>query len=83
MVEIQSRLVELGYLSGEPGGLYDRATERAVESFQNMNGILENGVATPQTVGLMTSDLAKPYVPPPDEDDTSEAADGDSGEPNP
>src|SRR5690606_20584461 len=41
--QLQSALVELGYLDGEPDGVFGRATEAAVEEWQEDLGIPETG----------------------------------------
>ena len=42
MVEIQSRLKELGYYNGAVNGVYDDATVVAIKEFQSDNGIYVN-----------------------------------------
>ena len=43
MIEIQTRLKELGYYSGAINGVYDNATVVAIKNFQSDHGIYESG----------------------------------------
>ncbi len=47
---MQRKLRELGYFSGEPDGAFSEATQRAVESFQMVNGLPITGVADGATL---------------------------------
>ncbi len=60
--ELQSRLVELGYLEGEPTGIYDEKTEEAVRLFQQWNGLMETGMADEITWKALFSEDAASYV---------------------
>ena len=56
---IQQRLVELGYSSDEPDGIYGSGTEKAIAEFQQNNGLEVTGNATPRTQDALFSDSAK------------------------
>ncbi len=43
MIEVQTRLKELGYYSGAINGVYDNATVVAIKNFQSDHGIYESG----------------------------------------
>lgn len=47
--ELQGWLINLGYMSGTPSGTYDKATEKAVESFQRDEGLTVDGIAGAKT----------------------------------
>ena len=46
---LQARLIELGYLTGEADGIYGKATETAVREFQLRNGLKVDGKAGLET----------------------------------
>ena len=48
---LQNRLIELGFLSGNASGEYDQTTVDAVKAFQRSSGIPADGVAGPETLG--------------------------------
>ena len=50
---IQSRLIELGYLTGSVSGTYDNATVKAVKAFQKKNGLTQDGVCGSDTQALL------------------------------
>lgn len=55
---IQTRLINWGYLSGTADGIYGSKTEEAVKKFQRKNGLTPDGIAGPATlakIGLPTS----------------------------
>ena len=56
---IQERLIALGYLEGEATGVFDKDTEAALLAFQDMNGLLETGMADAITLGVLFSESAK------------------------
>ena len=57
---LQSRLIELGYLSGKVTGEYDAATRAAVLAFQkSYKELWDDGVAGPQTLKLLYSKNAR------------------------
>lgn len=58
---VQTRLVELKYLSSA-SGTYDSATQTAVKRFQKLHGLSQDGVAGPNTFNLLFSTMALPYT---------------------
>ena len=56
---IQTRLKELGYMSINATGYFGEATEKAVTSFQQVNGLSETGVVDKTTYNLLMSTKAK------------------------
>ena len=48
VLDLQKRLVELGYLSGKADGAYGEKTQTAVSKAQKDFGMEENGTATPE-----------------------------------
>ena len=59
MVEIQTRLKELGYYNGELHGVYDDATVVAIKEFQSDNGIYVSGAVggvTANALGIYMSE---------------------------
>ncbi len=62
VVEIQARLMELGYLSGDSksalngtaaDGVYGQGTAKAISSFQTDNGLVATGIADARTQQLL------------------------------
>lgn len=53
---MQRKLRELGFFSGEPDGAFSEATQRAVESFQMVNGLPITGVADGATLMRLMAD---------------------------
>ena len=51
--KMQSRLAELGYLTGQVDGIYGQNTRRAVAQFQENNDLKADGVAGPLTLALL------------------------------
>ena len=49
----QTRLTELTFYSGEITGRMNRATQRAIESFQLRNNLEPTGTLTPETLSLL------------------------------
>ena len=54
----QERLMELGYLTTEPDGVYGKDTQNAVKRFQVQNDLLEDGNLGPTTRQVLMSDDA-------------------------
>jgi len=52
---LQQALIDQGYLSGEPDGIYGKATTKAVKAFQKKNGLQKDGTAGPITLELLYS----------------------------
>ena len=53
VVEIQKRLKQWGYYSGEIDGIFGTATKKAVISFQKKNGLVADGIAGSKTLAAM------------------------------
>lgn len=57
---LQEKLIALGYLkNGQADGVYGRGTEKAVEAFQEKNGLKADGIAGEKTLTLLYSENAK------------------------
>jgi hypothetical protein len=57
---LQERLIELGYLKdGQADGVFGRDTEKAIEAFQEKNGLDSDGIAGEKTQTILYSDNAK------------------------
>ncbi len=63
--EMQTLLIDLGYLSGTADGKFGAQTFLALKAFQERNGLLTDGIAGAKTLTLLNSDSAKaaPTVP--------------------
>ena len=72
--DIQHRLIELGYFSGEATGAYGENTSRAVSRFQYDNGIAQTGNVNIETYEALFSPAAQPAK------DDGALYPGDSGE---
>ncbi len=59
VVALQQALIELGYDPGQPDGDYGAATEEAVASFQQDQGLESDGVAGPTTIEAINTALAE------------------------
>lgn len=63
VTDLQSRLMELGYLEiEEPTDYFGNSTEYAVELFQRQHGLKQDGVAGEQTQSLLYSNEAQHYM---------------------
>lgn len=60
VLSVQNRLRELKYFSGIADGKYGTGTATAVMAFQSAHGLTADGVAGPQTCGILFSNAAKP-----------------------
>ena len=79
--DMQRRLKELGYLSGEADGQFGTATENAVKAFQWQHNLQNDGIAGEQTLNLLYSENARVFVPTPTPSPTpSVLSSGASGE---
>lgn len=58
VVELQERLIELGYLDGDADGNFGSGTKKAVVDFQKNNNLTADGVANEQTLTVLFSDKA-------------------------
>jgi N-acetylmuramoyl-L-alanine amidase len=47
---LQERLLELGFDTGRPGGVFDAQTEQALRAFQREFGLTEDGICGPATL---------------------------------
>ena len=56
--ELQAALADLGYRVGDIDGIFGNMTEAAVRAFQTDNGLYVDGVAGPQTMGVLFSSSA-------------------------
>lgn len=61
IVSVQSRLIELGFLSGEANGVYDKSTEIAVKLFEEACGSLPSGTITREILALLKSENAPDF----------------------
>ncbi len=57
---LQNRLTELGYYTGNITGKMDSATQVAYKKFEKANGFTANGIASPEEQEVLYSDLAVP-----------------------
>ena len=62
VVSLQARLIELGYASGAPNGVYGAETSDALVIFQHYNGLAETGIATGSVQSFLYSDQALTYA---------------------
>ncbi len=62
--ELQKRLKELGYFTGEIRGNYLSLTQEAVTTFQSQNGLVADGIYGPKTKAKLFSEEAKKYEIP-------------------
>ncbi len=58
VINVQSKLLELGYFGLEPTGFYGDITEEAVKAFQLQNGLEATGIIDDATYELLFSDKA-------------------------
>lgn len=58
VIEIQSRLKEIGYYEGEISGVYDVMTTEAVRRFQEDKGVDASGNSNPETLYLLGLSVA-------------------------
>lgn len=62
VLSLQARLVELGYYSITPDGIYNSDDISAVRAFQNKNGLKADGIAGLETQQILFSAGAIPYM---------------------
>ena len=62
VIQLQTRLQELGYYEKTIVNNFGSGTYSAVRSFQSQNGLKVNGIASVETQQLLYSDAAKAYV---------------------
>lgn len=63
--QLQQRLKDLGYYSGDVDGQYGAGTQMAVTAFQAQHGLKADGVAGEQTLAMLYSGSAQTFVPTP------------------
>lgn len=56
VVQLQERLIALGYLKGKADGFFGPKTEDAVKRFQERNGLKADGYAGPATLDKLYND---------------------------
>ncbi len=61
VLDLQRRLVELGYANGTPNGKYGKATISAVAFYQQCNGLEPDGLATAWLQSVLFSNQALTY----------------------
>ena len=66
VVQLQERLIELGYEPGTADGVYGSETKKAVRTFQKVNGLETDGVAGPKTQAALYADTAIQAPDPPE-----------------
>lgn len=52
---VQTRLKQLGYNPGVVDGIFGKKTEDAVKAFQKREGLTDDGIVGPKTMGLLTN----------------------------
>ncbi len=63
VMALQKRLMELGYLAiDEPTSYFGNATKYAVKLFQRQHELQQDGICGNDTIALIYSEEAKPYV---------------------
>lgn len=60
VIELQKRLIELGYLDDVVDGFFGNKTKAAVEAFQKNNGLEITGVATIKDTSVLFADYVVP-----------------------
>ncbi len=63
--QLQQRLKDLGYYSGDVDGQYGAGTQMAVTAFQAQHGLKADGIAGEQTLAMLYSGSAQTFVPTP------------------
>ena len=63
--QLQQRLKDLGYYSGDVDGQYGRGSQTAVAAFQAQHGLKADGIAGEQTLAILYSESAQVFVPTP------------------
>ena len=60
-MELQSKLAQAGYYSGEPSGQWDEKTTEALKKFQAANNLPATGKLDPDTIRKLGLDMSTPY----------------------
>jgi peptidoglycan hydrolase-like protein with peptidoglycan-binding domain len=60
VADMQKRLIQLGYLNDRADGSFGPLTEKAVKDFQRAHGLKVDGIAGPQTMGVLYGGKAIP-----------------------
>ena len=63
--QLQQRLKDLGYYSGDVDGQYGSGSQTAVAAFQAQHGLKADGIAGEQTLAILYSESAQVFVPTP------------------
>lgn len=63
--QLQQRLKDLGYYSGDVDGQYGKGSQTAVAAFQAQHGLKADGIAGEQTLAILYSESAQVFVPTP------------------
>lgn len=61
VIEIQKKLKNWGYYTGEIDGIYGSKTQNAVEKFQKKNGLVSDGIAGKKTLEAMGINITSSY----------------------
>ncbi len=61
VVQIQKKLKQWGYYTGDIDGIYGSKTQAAVKKFQSSNGLGADGIAGPQTLKVMGISSSSSY----------------------
>ncbi|MEE1200026.1 MAG: peptidoglycan-binding protein [Christensenellales bacterium] len=61
VMQIQNRLVQLGYMSSTPSGIYDAQTEKAVKHFQEACGVDPTGALNYSIQAILLSEQAPAF----------------------
>lgn len=61
VMQLQNRLIQLGYLDGNASGIFDAETESAVKAFEAACNLEQTGKLTPSLQAILLSDHAPAY----------------------
>lgn len=74
VLKLQERLLQLGYDPGTPDGEFGSATQKAIKTFQRLNGLDDDGIAGEMTQSILYSEDAVIF---PDQTDPVNVLEGD------